>query len=382
MRHAAVMLAAATLWAWSSAAPSAQGPAVGNTLDIYFIDTEGGQATLYVAPSGRAMLVDTGNAGPRDLDRVLEVLTTAGMTQIDHLFLTHYHGDHYGNVIELSTRLRVGHLYDHGASIEGDRPAVSAFEARYAELARTIPRTIVKPGDRISVDGVEATVVVSHDKALTSPLANAPGAGTPNGACAAHRTRDESKVDPDNHYSAGFVMAYGRFRTINLGDLTWSREFALMCPSNLVGTVDLYLTTHHGLDQSGSPAFVHAIRPRVAVMNNGTRKGGAAQSFQTLETSPGLEDVWQLHWAYAGGIEHNASGVRIANIDEPAQLAAVVGTAPPGPSAAPTAFPEGPGGNASHVPAHYLKVSAQADGSFTITNSRNGYTKSYAATLQ
>ena len=112
-------------------------------------------------------------------------------------------------------------------------------------------------------------------------------------------------------------MNYGRFRTINLGDLTWSREFMLMCPNNPVGTVDLYLTNHHGLDQSDAPAFVHAIQPRVAIMNNGTRKGGAVQTFQTLETSPGLEDLWQLHWSYAGGVEHNAPGVMIANIDEP-----------------------------------------------------------------
>jgi len=144
-----------------------------------------------------------------------------------------------------------------------------------------------------------------------------------------------------------------------------------MGPANNIGTVDLYLTTHHGLDRSGSPVVVHAVRPRVAIMNNGTRKGGAVQSFQTLRSSPGFEDVWQLHWSYAGGIEHNAPGLMIANLDEPAQLAAVVGAS--------TAPPDGPGGNASHAPAHYLKVSARDDGSFTVTNSRNGYTKRYTA---
>ena len=167
-------------------------------------------------------------------------------------------------------------------------------------------------------------------------------------------------------------MAYGRFRTINLGDLTWSREFKLMCPTNQIGTVDLYLTTHHGLDQSGAPVAVHALQPRVAVMNNGTRKGGAVQTYQTLETSPGFEDLWQLHWSYAGGVEHNAPGVMIANIDGPDQLAAIY----PGSGIAP---PAGPGGNSSHVPAHYIKVSARADGSFTVTNSRNGYSRTYAA---
>ena len=147
-----------------------------------------------------------------------------------------------------------------------------------------------------------------------------------------------------------------------------------MCPSNPIGTVDLYLTTHHGLDQSGSPAVVHALRPRVAVMNNGTRKGGAVVSFQTLRTSPGLEDVWQLHWSYAAGIEHNAPGVMIANLDDAAQVAAVVGG-----GAAGATLPAGPGGNAAHAPAHYLKVSARRDGSFTVTNSRNGFSRSYGA---
>jgi hypothetical protein len=166
-------------------------------------------------------------------------------------------------------------------------------------------------------------------------------------------------------------MNFGRFRTIDLGDLTWSREFALMCPTNPIGTVDLYLTNHHGLDQSGAPAFVHAIQPRVAIMNNGTRKGGAVQTFQTLETSPGLEDVWQLHWSYAAGIEHNSPGVMIANLDAMDQVAAIVtgGTTPPA----------GPGGMAAHTPAHYIKVSARTDGSFTVTNTRNGFSKTYAA---
>lgn len=368
-----LVLAAVVLCVMSGAAPDAQGPA-GATLDIYFIDTEGGQATLYVSPSGQTLLVDTGNAGARDLDRILGVFATAGVTKIDHLFLTHYHGDHYGNVVEIAKRLPVVHLYDHGPSMEGDRPNIAAFEKLYTELHRTTPRTIVTPGEAIPFDGVETTVVASHSNRLESPLVNVVGAGTPNSACAGIKEREEAAVD-DNHHSAGFVMAFGRFRTINLGDLTWSRELALMCPANPIGTVDLYLTTHHGLERSGSPAVVHAIQPRVAVMNNGTRKGGAVQSFQTLESSPGLEDVWQLHWSYAGGIEHNAPGVMIANIDAPDQLAAIVGTTS-GASTSP-APPAGPGGEAAHVPAHFLRVSARADGSFTVTNSRNGYSKAY-----
>ena len=306
----------------------AQGQPAGKTLDIYFIDTEGGQATLYVSPTGQTLLVDAGNSGERDLNRILEVLKLAGVKQLDHFWMTHYHGDHYGSLLDIAKQIPIKHLYDHGASVEGDRPNIQKFQAAYAELYKTTPRTAVKPGDKLAFTGTDTTTVMSDSVPLKTALPKAPGAGRPNALCAAHKERDETKVDPDNHHSAGFVMNFGRFRTINLGDLTWSREFMLVCPNNPVGTVDLYLTNHHGLDQSGAPAFVHAIQPRVAVMNNGTRKGGAVQTFQTLESSPGLEDIWQLHWSYAGGVEHNAPGVMIANIDPPDQLAAIVGTAP------------------------------------------------------
>jgi competence protein ComEC len=359
--------------------PSAQTPAGQKPLDIYFIDTEGGQATLYLSPSGQTLLVDTGNAGERDLGRILAVLDLAGVKQIDHMFLTHYHGDHYGSMPELSRRIPIRHFYDHGESVEKERPNVATFVKTYADIAGKSVRTVVKPGDTIAFTGAETTVVVSDGNLLQRPIARAPGAGRPNPACASFKERDETRVDPDNHHSAGFVMTYGRFRTLNLGDFTWNREFKLMCPNNPIGTVDLYVTSHHGLDQSGSAALVHAIQPRIAIMNNGTRKGGHVQTYQILESSPGLEDLWQLHWSYWGGVEHNAPGVMIANVDEPAQLAAIVnGSAASGqpPAGDP---PAGPAGNANHAPAHYLKVAARPDGSFTVTNSRNAYSKTYAA---
>jgi competence protein ComEC len=261
--------------------------------------------------------------------------------------------------------------------VEPDRPGIQKFVAGYAELSRTIPRTSVKPGEKLALAGTDTTVLMSDGNPLTAPMAQAPGAGRPNAVCASHKERDEGTAPSENHQSAGFAMTYGRFRMINLGDLTWSREFKLMCPTNNIGTFDLYLTNHHGLDQSGSPALVHAIQPRVAVMNNGTRKGGAVQTFQTLESSPGFDDLWQLHWSYAGGVEHNAPGLMIANIDAPDQLAAIISLTPGAQSAAEP--PAGAAGNAAHAPAHYIKVSARTDGSFTVINSRNGYSKTYAA---
>jgi hypothetical protein len=184
-------------------------------------------------------------------------------------------------------------------------------------------------------------------------------------------------------------MSYGRFRTIDLGDLMWSKEFDLMCPTNRIGTVDLYLTSHHGLAQSGGPVLVHALAPRVAVMNNGPRKGGHVEALQTLRTSPGLEDVWQLHWSQFGGLEHNAPGAFIANLDDLETTVGVITAlaAPPaqaGAGAQAGARRGGRGGGAAaaaaaHSPAHWIKVSARDDGSFTVTNTRNGFSKTYAA---
>jgi competence protein ComEC len=185
---------------------------------------------------------------------------------------------------------------------------------------------------------------------------------------------ESSYVDSDNGESAGFVMAYGRFRTINLGDLTWNGELDLMCPTNRIGTVDVYLTSHHGLERSGSSALVHALQPRVAVMNNGTRKGGAPQAFRVLYESPGLEDLWQLHWSHNTGLD-NAPVTFVANIDDNATIGNVL-TASAG---------ERQGGGrgalgaaaAAHNPAYLIRIAAAPDGTFVVTNTRNGFQKTY-----
>ena len=209
MRRIVSPLVALVLAAMPATISPARAQPGGKTLDIYFIDTEGGQATLYVAPSGQTLLVDTGNAGERDLGRILEVLDLAGVKQIDHLFLTHYHGDHYGSMPELSKRIPIKHFYDHGESVEKERPNVAAFLKAYPEIVANGARTAVKPGDKIALAGTDVTVVTSDGNVLQTPIAKAPGAGRPNPACAGFKERDETKVDPDNHQSAGFVMAYG-----------------------------------------------------------------------------------------------------------------------------------------------------------------------------
>jgi beta-lactamase superfamily II metal-dependent hydrolase len=369
-------------------------------LTIYYIDTEGGQSTLFVGPAGDSLLVDTGNPGERDLGRILETLSAAGVTRIDHLWTTHYHIDHVGAMEELAKRIPIGHFYDHGVNAEA-REMLPGFGAMYAELSRG-KRTSVRPGDKISMTGLDLTTVVSAGQVIRSSL---PGAGRPNPACAGVQPKDESNYrDPDNGQSAGFVLTYGSFRTADLGDFTWNGELELMCPANRIGHLDVYLTSHHGLNQSGSPALVHGLAPRVAIMNNGTRKGGALEVFQTLHASPGLEDLWQLHWSYNAGLEQNTAGVFIANIESNEAVAgfltappAVPGTgrvAPAGPAGGP-AGPAGPGvpggpagpgrgrgfggGAAAHTPAYWLQVTARPDGSFTVTNPRNGFSKTYAS---
>jgi beta-lactamase superfamily II metal-dependent hydrolase len=348
------------------------------TLEVYFIDTEGGQSTLYVGPTGESLLVDTGNAGERDLGRIVEALNAAGVRQVDHMWNTHYHGDHIGALLALAKQVPIAQFYDHGAPHPGDRIVSAAFLASYEELSRG-KRTIVKPGAKLAMAGLDITTVASANRYLRSTLG---GGGQPNTFCGEVRPKDESSyVDTDNGESAGFVMAYGRFRTINLGDLTWNGELDLMCPANRIGTVDVYLTSHHGLDRSGSPALVHALRPRVAVMNNGTRKGGSADAFRVLHESPGLEDLWQLHWSHNVGLD-NAPGLFVANVDESATVAEILKTPPSAPGAAPTGRQGGRGGPpgagvAAHTPAYQIRITVEQNGVFTVANTRNGFRKNY-----
>src|SRR5262245_56072707 len=178
------------------------------TLDIYYIDTEGGQSTLFVSPAGESLLVDTGNPGDRDITRIVEALAAANVKQIDHLWTTHYHVDHVGGMEQLAKRIPVQHFYDHGKNVE-PREQVANFAVMYEELSKG-KRTTVKPGDKLKIAGLDITTVASAGQVLTTNLS---GGGRANPACADAPKKDESPTD-DNGQSAGFVLTYGKFRTV------------------------------------------------------------------------------------------------------------------------------------------------------------------------
>jgi competence protein ComEC len=342
------------------------------TLDIYVIDVEGGNATLLVAPSGESLLIDTGNVAPdaaiRDAERILAATQDARLTQIDHLIVTHWHGDHFGGLAELAKRIPIRHFIDHGANVQ-PAPAADDFLAKtYPELYAKAKHTVVKPGDRIAIPGLEVRVVTAAGETIKVPL---PGAGAANPYCASFKPGDNNAEDP---MSVGVHIKFGKFRTVHLGDLTRNKEFELMCPNNRIGTLDLFLGLHHGLASSNSEVMFHATHPRVAIMNNGTRKGGDPATMRVVHTSPGLEDLWQMHFSQLSGQEYTVPSIFIANmLDDP--LSAM----PLAPIAAPPFGSNAPPPPAHNGPAYWIKVSAQADGTFTVTNTRNGFAKTYAA---
>jgi competence protein ComEC len=350
-----------------------------NTLDIYYIDTEGGQSTLFVLPSNESVLVDTGNSGTRDPGRIMEAANAAGVKKIDYLVVTHYHGDHIGGYPELSKRIPIARIVDHGPTSQPEQKH-EIYDAAVAKGPHIVP----KPGDILPVSGVAWTFVSVAGRTFQRNMENRPGAGRPNPYCADFKAKD-AQGGSENGQSTSSVIEYGRFRTVDFGDLLWNVEGALMCPINRIGNIDVYLTTHHGLDLSNSKVAVWGLRPRVAIMNNGTTKGGQTGVYEAIEGAPGLEDLWQLHWSYNGLLEHNTPSRFIANIDDNAQLVAVLanessrGVRDAQGNQQQVPYPHGAQGIADHSPAYWIKVSAQPDGSFTVSNSRNGFSKTYEA---
>jgi competence protein ComEC len=311
-------------------------------LRIYSIDVEGGQATLIVSPQGLSMLVDTGwpGFGGRDADRIAGAVKAAGLKKIDYVLITHFHRDHVGGVTQLAERVKVGEFVDHGPNQE-DSDVTREDYAAYQKAIGHTAHVSLKAGSGLPFVGMRVQMVTAGGEHIEDPL---PGAGEANPYCASEGEPPDDASE--NARSLGFLLSYGRFRFLDLGDLTKKKELELMCPNNRIGTVDLFLVSHHGLDQSNSKALVDALHPRVAIMNNGAHKGASPAAWQIVHDSPGLEDLWQLHYAVDAGTDHNVDEKMIANVDEKSD-------------------------------GHEIEVSAEADGRFTVVNSRNGFRKTY-----
>jgi beta-lactamase superfamily II metal-dependent hydrolase len=312
---------------------------------IYSIDVEGGQSTLLVSPSGNSLLVDAGWPGNngRDADRIQAAMRDAGITRIDHLLITHYHVDHVGGVPELAKRVPIGEFIDHGPNREDSDSTRNGYAA-YLKAIGSTPRHTAVPGDTVSVPGLSAEVLTADGKHIDRVPGIEP---VPNPYCATERTWPGDPTE--NARSTGILGTFGKFRFLDLGDLTGAKEVALVCPKNPIGTVDLYLVTHHGMNLSNSRAIVDAVHPRVAIMNNGAHKAGMPEAWQTVHESPGLVDLWQLHTAEGSDAAHNSSAALIAN----------------------------PAGSVTD--GAYLKVTVSSDGSFSVMNGRTGQSHNYPA---
>jgi hypothetical protein len=267
---------------------------------------------------------------------------------------------------ELAKRIPIRHFIDHGPNVQPS-PEVDAFLANvYPQLYANAKHTVAKPGDKIAVAGLDVQVVTSAGETIKTAL---PGAGGPNPYCASFKPGENNAEDP---MSVGVYVTFGKFRTAHLGDLTKNKEFELMCPNNRLGGIDVFLGLHHGVNTSNSEVMIHATHPRVVIINNGTRKGGQPDVMRVLHSSPGLEDLWQIHFSQLSGQEYTVPGMFIANgVDAP--LAAM----PVAPVAAPAPGPGAPPPPAHDGPAYWIKVTAQQDGTFTVTNARNGFAKTY-----
>jgi beta-lactamase superfamily II metal-dependent hydrolase len=319
------------------------------TLDMYAIDV-GGKAFLLVSPTGETVLIDAGIAST--VDRIVEVCNAVGVKKIDYMVVSHYDGDHVGGVPGLAARIPIGTYVDHGANVQTNNPRYVANVDAYAALTAKAKHMVVKAGDKIPVKGFDVLVVMAAGKAITAPLK---GAGQPNPACDTTPRKVwglDARGILDNHdtnensQAITLLVTYGKFRMLDPADLTWNKDRELFCPMNRVGTVDLYMTANHGVENGNSPVMVNALRPRVVIADNPTSHGATAEVFGIVKASPGLEDYWQMNYVPAGGEKANVPPDFIAN--------------PAG----------GPGGK-------WIKISVERDGTFTVINTRNNFAKTY-----
>jgi competence protein ComEC len=323
---------------------AAAGQSAQRSLQIDFIDVEGGQSTLFVTPEKQSLLIDTGwpGNGGRDADRIAAAARQAGISKIDYVLLTHYHVDHTGGVPQLVEKIPVGAFIDHGPNREsGDGPTEAAYEAYQKVLATgKYGHMTTRVGEILPISGMQVEVLTADGAMIGKPL---PGGGENNPYCSQSETRPADQTE--NARSNGVLITFGKLRILDLGDLTWDKEMLLMCPINRIGRVDLLVVSHHGWYQSSSPALVDAIHPRIAIMDNGATKGGSKPTVERIRAIPGLEAEYQLHYSEEAGPDNPPSAF-LANLHGPDT-------------------------------GYGIDVSASADGSLTVTNERTGAATEY-----
>ncbi len=311
------------------------------TLDIYWIDVEGGAATLIVTPARESVLMDAGwdREDERDAERIEAAMTDAGITEIDYFIASHFHRDHVGGVPAIAARSPIGQYIDHGDSVERDQERGRVPWDAYLSAAGSKRRTIV-PGDELSLAGLEFTFVTATREILSRAF----GSQAQNPNCEHASAGDD--LAGENSRSVGYMLSLGDFQFLNLGDLTVNVQHELACPQNLLGVVDLFQVPHHG--NGVAAQLTWALAPTVAVSNNGPHKGGSAEGYEAVSSIPGISGIWQVHRALDTDDEHNTTARRTANLTEENDLG------------------------------FWIKATVSPDGgSYTIVNARNDYSETY-----
>ncbi len=324
------------------------------TLDVYWVDVEGGAATLIVTPAGQSILIDTGNPGTRDAERIHQVATKqAKLEKIDFLITTHFHGDHFGGAAPLSQLMPIGMVYDNGIPVRNpDRnrqdPAF-ILKVRPYKTMKVDGREVVQPGATLPLKQVaNAAKVDLTFVAAARKFIEAPKGAKKNPLTGSVPAKSEDLSDNAN--SVASLITLGGFRFLDCGDLTWNMEAKLVEPVNRVGTVDVYQVNHHGLATSNNPVLIKSVAPTVSVMNNGHTKGCSPTAFAALTTTKSIKAMYQVHKNLrADGKQNNTGEEFIANLGEPKECKAFA-----------------------------LKMSVAADGqSYTLSNPRNGHQRTF-----